>query len=100
VGEALAAAGLGRDEVFITTKLWNSEQGYDSSLEAFERSRKRRARLRRPLPDPLAGAHPGSLSRSLAAFKKIHADGGARSIGVSNFRIEDLERLAVEAPVA
>src|ERR1700709_880497 len=41
VGAALAATGLGRDEVFVTTKLWNSEQGYDSTLAAFDKSLER-----------------------------------------------------------
>lgn len=98
VGEAIAAAGLGREEVFITTKLWNAEQGYDSTLEAFERSRERLGvehvdlyLIHWPVP-----------SRDLyletwRGFEKIHADGGARSIGVSNFRVEDLERLEREA---
>src|SRR6476469_2831226 len=38
VGAALAAAGLPREDVFVTTKLWNSEQGYDSTLAAFDKS--------------------------------------------------------------
>src|SRR3954453_16419271 len=41
VGAAIAAAGLGPDDVFVTTKLWNSEQGYDSTLTAFDRSLQR-----------------------------------------------------------
>src|SRR3954447_22722102 len=38
VGAAIAACGIPRDEVFITTKLWNEQQGFDSTLEAFEKS--------------------------------------------------------------
>jgi 2,5-diketo-D-gluconate reductase A len=38
VGAAVEAAGLSREDVFVTTKLWNSEQGYDSTMRAFERS--------------------------------------------------------------
>ena len=41
VGAAIAASGLARDEVFVTTKLWNSLQGYDSTLSAFEKSLER-----------------------------------------------------------
>jgi 2,5-diketo-D-gluconate reductase A len=98
VGEAIAAAGLARDEVFVTTKLWNTEQGYDSTLSAFEKSLERLGLehvdlylIHWPVP---------SEDRYLdtwRAFEKIHAEGRARSIGVSNFRVEDLERLEAEA---
>jgi 2,5-diketo-D-gluconate reductase A len=98
VGDALAAIGLGRDEVFITTKLWNSVQGYDSTLEAFERSRER---LGLDYVDLYLIHWPAPAQdlylETWRAFEKIHADGGARSIGVSNFRVEDLERLEREA---
>ncbi len=98
VGEAIAAAGLARDEVFVTTKLWNSEQGYDSTLGAFEKSLERLGMeyvdlylIHWPVP---------SEDRYLdtwRAFEKINEEGRARSIGVSNFRVEDLARLEAEA---
>jgi 2,5-diketo-D-gluconate reductase A len=98
VGEAIAAAGLARDEVFVTTKLWNSEQGYDSTLSACEQSLERLGLdhvdlylIHWPVP---------SEDRYLdtwRAFEKIHEEGRARSIGVSNFRVEDIERLQAEA---
>jgi 2,5-diketo-D-gluconate reductase A len=98
VGEAIAAAGIARDELFITTKLWNSEQGYDSTLAAFDKSLERLGLehvdlylIHWPMP---------SEDRYLdtwRAFERIHAEGRARSIGVSNFRIEDLERVEAEA---
>ena len=70
VGAAIAASGLPRDEVFVTTKLWNSEQGYDSTLAAFEKSLERLGHgLRRPLPDPLADADRGPLPRHLARLR-------------------------------
>jgi 2,5-diketo-D-gluconate reductase A len=98
VGAALAASGLPREEVFVTTKLWNSQQGYDSTLEAFEKSR---GRLGLDHVDlylihwPLPGE-----SRYLdtwRAFERIREQGGTRSIGVSNFRVEELEALKAEA---
>ena len=98
VGAAIAATGVRREDVFVTTKLWNSEQGYDSTLRAFEGSLERLGTgnvdlylIHWPLP-----------SRDLfldtwRAFERIKEEGGARSIGVSNFRVEDLERLGREA---
>ena len=59
-----------REEVFVTTKLWNSEQGYDSTLRRLrEEPRAARARPRRPLPDPLADAGRGPLPRHLARLR-------------------------------
>jgi 2,5-diketo-D-gluconate reductase A len=98
VGAAIAAAGVPREDIFVTTKLWNSEQGYDSTLQAFEKSLERLGTdhvdlylIHWPLP-----------SRDLyldtwRAFERIKEEGGARSIGVSNFRVEELERLEAEA---
>jgi 2,5-diketo-D-gluconate reductase A len=98
VGEAIAAAGLARDEVFITTKLWNSEQGFDSTLAAFEQSLERLGTdhvdlylIHWPMPTE------DRYLDTWRAFERIHAEGRARSIGVSNFRVEDLERLRNEA---
>jgi 2,5-diketo-D-gluconate reductase A len=98
VGAAIAAAGLARDEVFVTSKLWNTEQGFDSTLRACERSLEALGMDRFDLylihwPVP-------SEDRFLdtwRAFEKIKADGQSRSIGVSNFRVEDLERVEREA---
>jgi 2,5-diketo-D-gluconate reductase A len=98
VGAAIAASGLPREEVFVTTKLWNSEQGYDSALAGFEKSLGRLDLGYVDLylihwPMPRAGLY----LETWRAFERIHSEGGARSIGVSNFRIEDLETLEREA---
>jgi 2,5-diketo-D-gluconate reductase A len=98
VGAALAAAGLDRDEAFVTTKLWNSEQGYDSTLAAFEKSLGRLGLERVDLylihwPVPSEDRYLDTWR----AFEQIHEEGRAASIGVSNFRVEDLERLEREA---
>jgi diketogulonate reductase-like aldo/keto reductase len=98
VGAAIAAGGVPREQVFLTTKLWNSEQGYDSTLRAFEQSIER---LGSDYAD-LYLIHWPLPSRDLfldtwRAFERIKEEGGARSIGVSNFRVEDLERLKEEA---
>ncbi|HEV7562152.1 MAG TPA: aldo/keto reductase [Solirubrobacterales bacterium] len=98
VAAAIAAAGIPRDEVFVTTKLWNSEQGYDSTLAACERSLQELDTdyfdlylIHWPVP-----AEDRFLD-TWRAFERIKAEGKSRSIGVSNFRIEDLERLRGEA---
>jgi 2,5-diketo-D-gluconate reductase A len=98
VGAAIAAAGLAREEIFVTTKLWNSTQGYDSTLSACEKSLERLGMdhldlylIHWPVP---------SEDRYLdtwRAFERIRGEGKSRSIGVSNFRVEDLERLRHEA---
>jgi 2,5-diketo-D-gluconate reductase A len=98
VGAAIAAAGLSPDEVFLTTKLWNSEQGFDSTLRAFEKSLER-LRLDRvdlylihwPVPTE------DRYLETWRAFERIQDEGRSRSIGVSNFRVEDLERLREDA---
>jgi 2,5-diketo-D-gluconate reductase A len=100
VGAALAASGLAREDVFLTTKLWNSEQGYDSTLAACERSLQALGTdhvdlylIHWPLPGR------DLYLDTWRAFERIAEEGKARSIGVSNFRIEDLERLRREAPM-
>jgi 2,5-diketo-D-gluconate reductase A len=98
VGAAIAAAGLPREEVFVTTKLWNSEQGYDSTLRAFEQSAGRLDLDQVDLylihwPMPTEDRFP----ETWRAFERLQEEGRVRSIGVSNFRVEDLERLRREA---
>jgi 2,5-diketo-D-gluconate reductase A len=97
VGAAIAASGLPREEVFVTTKLWNSSQGFDSALETFEKSLGRLGMDRVDLylihwPVPSQGL----FVETWKAFEEIHGEGRASTIGVSNFRIEDLERLESE----
>jgi 2,5-diketo-D-gluconate reductase A len=98
VGAAVAATGVRREDVFVTTKLWNSEQGHDSTLRAFEKSLERLGTgyvdlylIHWPLPGR------DRYLDTWRAFERIREEGGARSIGVSNFRVEDLERLGREA---
>jgi 2,5-diketo-D-gluconate reductase A len=97
VGAAIGASGLAREQVFVTTKLWNSAQGYDSTLAAFEASLERLGfdyvdlyLIHWPVPSE------DRFVDTWRAFERIHEEGRARTIGVSNFRIEDLERLEAE----
>lgn len=97
VGAALAASGLPREDYFVTTKLWNSEQGHDSTLVAFEASLNRLGLdhvdlylIHWPVPSK------GRFVETWRAFERIHGEEAARAIGVSNFRTEDLELLERE----
>ncbi|MEU8996013.1 aldo/keto reductase [Streptomyces caniferus] len=99
-GKALAASGIPRDELFVTTKLWNSEQGHDATLRAFDTSL---AKLGLDYVD-LYLIHWPLPSKDLyvetyKAFEKIYAEGRAKAIGVSNFLPEHLERLVGETSV-
>lgn len=98
VGEGIRASGVPRDEVFVTTKLWNEDQGYDAALRAFDASL---ARLGLEQVD-LYLVHwplPGLRLESWRALERIHREGRARAIGVSNFMVRHLEELAAHAEV-
>jgi diketogulonate reductase-like aldo/keto reductase len=99
-GKAVTGSGIAREELFVTTKLWNSEQGYDSTLRAFDASLGKLGLdyvdlylIHWPMPAEV------TFVDTYKAFEKILADGRAKSIGVSNFRTEDLERLIGETSV-
>ncbi|MET9094728.1 aldo/keto reductase [Streptomyces cyaneofuscatus] len=99
-GRAIAASGVPRDELFVTTKLWNSEQGYDSTLRAFDASLDQLGLDYVDLylihwPVPAKDAYTDTYR----AFEKIYADGRAKAIGVSNFHPEHLKRLLAETSV-
>ncbi|MEU3947553.1 aldo/keto reductase [Streptomyces sp. NPDC029526] len=99
-GRAIARSGVPREELFVTTKLWNSDQGYDATLRAFDASV---SKLGLEYVD-LYLIHWPTPERDLyvetyRAFEKLYADGRVRAIGVSNFLPEYLDRLADEASV-
>ncbi|MET7934329.1 aldo/keto reductase [Streptomyces sp. NPDC005322] len=101
VGKALAASGIARDELFVTTKLWNSDQGYDSTLRAFDTSL---TKLGLDHVDlylihwPVPGVD--KYVETWKAFEKIYAEGRAKAIGVSNFHPAHIQRLLSETSVA
>ncbi|GAB0108271.1 aldo/keto reductase [Nocardia sp. JMUB6875] len=97
VGRAIREFGVARDEVFVTTKLWNSEQGYDSTLRAFDASLERLGLDQLDLyliHWPVAQAD--RFVDTFRAFQKLKAEGRVTSIGVSNFNRDHLERLIAE----
>lgn len=98
VGRAVRDSGLARADLYVTTKLWNSDQGYDSALRAFERSLKQ---LGLDYVD-LYLVHwpePGKRADSWRALEEIRKRGHCRSIGVSNYTVRHLEELLRSAQV-
>ncbi|MFN3694614.1 MAG: aldo/keto reductase [Ignavibacterium sp.] len=98
VGIAVAQSGIPREEIFITTKLWNDDHGYDSALKAFDESLKR---LQLDYVD-LYLIHwpvPGMRKESWKALEKIYVDGRCKAIGVSNYMIKHLEEMKEYAEI-
>jgi 2,5-diketo-D-gluconate reductase A len=102
VGEAIRASGLDREDVFVTSKLSNAAHQPGDARDAFERTL---SALGFDHVDlflihwPLPMLYDGDYVSTWQALEELHADGRARSIGVSNFEVEHLERLAAECDV-
>ncbi|WP_019890518.1 aldo/keto reductase [Streptomyces purpureus] len=99
-GRAVTGSGIPRDELFVTTKLWNNDHGFDPALRAFDASLDRLGLdhvdlylIHWPVPSQDA------FVDTYRAFEKIHAEGRARAIGVSNFLPRHLDRLVAETSV-
>lgn len=95
VGEGLRRSGIDRREVFIETKVWISDYGYDETLHAFDKSSRKLGMdqidlliLHQPVPSSFE-----RTIRAYQALEKLLADGRVRAIGVSNFKPEHLETL-------
>ncbi len=100
VGEALAASDVPREDLFITTKVWNSDQGYDNTLNAFDESLKKLGLDYVDLylihwPTPKFDTYVETYK----ALEKIYHEGRAKAIGVCNFEIEHLQRILEECEV-
>ena len=100
VGRAIASSGLSAEEIFITTKLWNADQGYESTLAAFEESMERLGletldlyliHWLQPKQDKYVD--------TWKALIELQKRGRVRSIGVSNFTVEGLQRIIDETGV-
>ena len=93
VGKAIKLSGINREELFVTSKLWNTDQGYESTLKAFDKSIKN---LDLDYLDlylihwPVVKGHKEDWEKSICetwkAFEKLYSEGKIRAIGVSNFK--------------
>ncbi|HZG17577.1 MAG TPA: aldo/keto reductase [Candidatus Bathyarchaeia archaeon] len=98
IREGMAAAGVSREDLFVTSKVWNADLGYESTLAAFETSLQK---LNLDYLDlylihwPVAGKYKDAWR----ALEKLYRDGRVKAIGVSNFQIHHLEDLMKDAEI-
>ncbi|MEL7247392.1 MAG: aldo/keto reductase [Bacteroidota bacterium] len=98
VGQAITNSSVNRNDIFLTTKVWNRDQGYDQTLRAFDESLER---LKTDYVDlylihwPVAGKYVDTWR----ALERIHQEGRAKAIGVSNFQVHHLDHLLQTAKV-
>lgn len=102
VGEAIGTSGVERNEIFLTTKIWNEDHGYDKTMKAFEKSQKCLGTYIDLLlihwPCPMNGLY----EETWKALQDLYKDGKVRGIGVSNFKtghLEKLRRMGGELPM-
>jgi diketogulonate reductase-like aldo/keto reductase len=100
VGKAIAESGIPREELFITTKVWNADQGYENTLQAFDASLERLGLDYVDLylihwPVPAKDQYVDTWK----ALEQIYKDGRAKSIGVSNFKPHHLDKLLESAEI-
>lgn len=98
VGEAVRDAGIPREELFITTKVWNDSQGYETTLKAFEESRRK---LRLDYIDLYLIHWPvkGEYMKTWQALEKLYRDGFVKAIGVCNFQIHHLKDVMTNSEI-
>src|SRR5690606_14191917 len=100
VGRAIKRSNIAREDIFITTKVWNDDHGYDNTLRAFDESLKRLGVSYVDLylihwPVPMNDKYVETYQ----ALEKVYKEGRAKAIGVCNFHIEHLQRLLDECEV-
>lgn len=100
VGQGIRESGIPREELFVTSKVWNADQGYESTLQAFETSLQK---LGLDYLDLYLIHWPGQdkerFKATWKALEKLYKDGRVRAIGVSNFHVHHLEDLLEDAEI-
>jgi diketogulonate reductase-like aldo/keto reductase len=97
VGEAIKDSKVKREDIFLTSKLWNSEHDYDRALKAFDESIKK---LGTDYLDLYLIHWPGKSNKDAwRALEKLYKDGRIKAIGVSNFKVHHLEELINECDI-
>lgn len=100
VGKAIAESNVPREELFITTKVWNADHGFEATLAAFDVSLKKLGLdyldlylIHWPLPSQ------GKAVETWKALEKLYKDGRVRAIGVSNFKVHHLEEIIANCEI-
>ncbi|NNU84116.1 aldo/keto reductase [Geobacillus sp. BMUD] len=98
VGQAIRESGIPREQVFVTTKVWNTDQGYETTLKAFDKSLKK---LGFDYVDLYLVHWPvkGKYKETYRALEKLYKDGYVRAIGVSNFHIHHLQDVLADCEI-
>jgi methylglyoxal/glyoxal reductase len=98
VGQAIKESGVPREEIFVTSKVWNDQQGYENTLKAFDESLEK---LGLEYLDLYLVHWPvtGKFKDTYRALEKIYEDGKVRAIGVSNFQVHHLEDLLKDCKI-
>ncbi|MEW9667880.1 aldo/keto reductase [Ammoniphilus sp. 3BR4] len=98
VGQAIKECGVPREELFITTKVWNTNQGYDTTLQAFDESMKK---LGLEYLDLYLVHWPvkGKYKETWKSLEKLYKDGRVRAIGVCNFQVHHLKDLMADSEI-
>ena len=109
VGRAIAQAGVPREELFVTSKLWNDEHGYDSTLRAFDKTAADLGLdhldlylIHWPVPARFKDEWQEKNAQTWRAFERLYREGRVRAIGISNFlphHVEELKKTAEIMPM-